>query len=46
MRTPKPFHLLFAVALIAGLLPLTAAAGPTAQASIPSDLLRQIEAEG
>ncbi|MBN1135195.1 MAG: PKD domain-containing protein, partial [Anaerolineae bacterium] len=46
MHKLRPFYLLCAVALLAGLLPLTAAAEPPAQASIPPDLLRQIEIDG
>ncbi len=42
MRIPRTFYVLFAVALVAGLLPLTVAATPVAQAEIEPALLAQL----
>jgi PKD repeat protein len=43
MRIPKTFYVLFAVALVVGLLPLTVAARPATQAPIEADLLAQLK---
>jgi len=43
MRIPKALHVLFAVALVAGLLPLTVSARPAPQAAIEPDLLAQLD---
>jgi len=46
MRIPKTLYLLFAAALVMGLLPLTVAARPAAQAAMEPELLTQLNTEG